>query len=290
MEVGSFRSSFLISLGLHAGLMFACVLLWTKRAAHQPERPATFVEIVRIPDKSRQQIVQSPSSKESDKPKKDSFLGEKNQVVDRETVSRGNPTVGSQAAPNQPLSKESSKSSSKQALSAPLLEKSIPSVKSLGIPIMPLLRDFADGKGLEREQGPEWASPGFRAQDWIKGLKESDRTALNTREYVYFGYYQRIRKRLDLAWIPILREKLIRIYRSGRRLANDIEYSTQVLVVMNNKGEIVRVQVINESGRIDLDEAAVRAFNRAGPFPNPPNGIVDANGEIQIPWEFVLHT
>ena len=36
--------------------------------------------------------------------------------------------------------------------------------------------------------------------------------------------------------------------------------------------------------------AAVDAFNDAGPFPDPPAGLVDQNGQIQIPWDFILQS
>jgi protein TonB len=160
-------------------------------------------------------------------------------------------------------------------------------LSGLAIPILP------SKEQLERKAEPDepnWANVGSLPQDYVKGLKESERTALNTKEYVFYGYFQRIRERLDRAWIPILREKLTKLWRTGRQLASDMDHTTQVLVVLNKTGEIVRVEVVSESGTRDLDEAAVKAFNQAGPFPNPPKGIVDPNGEIQIPWQFVLKT
>jgi protein TonB len=50
----------------------------------------------------------------------------------------------------------------------------------------------------------------------------------------------------------------------------------------------MRVQVVGESGVKDLDDAAVEAFRAAEPFPNPPKGIVDADGTIKINWDFIL--
>jgi TonB family protein len=82
----------------------------------------------------------------------------------------------------------------------------------------------------------------------------------------------------------------MRLYRGGRQLAGDMDHTTRVLVTLNKAGEIVRVDLVEESGTRVLDDAAVRAFNQAGPFPNPPQGIVDRNGQIQIRWEFVLKT
>jgi protein TonB len=121
-------------------------------------------------------------------------------------------------------------------------------------------------------------------------MKESDRTALNTKEYQFYGYFQRIRQRLDRAWVPILKEKLASYYRQGRQLASDMDHITKVVVILNENGEIVRVKIVSESGTRELDDAAVNAFNQAGPFPNPPHGMVDTNHEVQVPWDFILKT
>ena len=85
---------------------------------------------------------------------------------------------------------------------------------------------------------------GSMPEDYVKGMKESDRTALNTKEYVFYGYFQRIRERLDRAWVPILRDRLVKMYRMGRSLASDMDHITQVIVVLNPQGEIMRVQVV----------------------------------------------
>jgi protein TonB len=161
-------------------------------------------------------------------------------------------------------------------------------IKELGIPILPMQKEATPQ--TEAADQPQWAGQANVPQDYVRGVRESEKTLLNTKEYVFFGYFQRIRERLDRAWVPILKQRLLKFYRKGRHLASDTDHSTRVLVVLNSEGEVVRVQVINESGTADLDEAAVSAFNEAGPFPNPPRGIVNPNGEVEIPWEFILKT
>ncbi|MEK6556576.1 MAG: energy transducer TonB, partial [Bdellovibrionota bacterium] len=63
---------------------------------------------------------------------------------------------------------------------------------------------------------------------------------------------------------------------------------TQVVIVLDKAGSLLKVQVVNESGVSDLDEAAVDAFRAAEPFPNPPKGMVEADGTIKIRWDFIL--
>lgn len=289
MGVRFLRSSISLSLGVHALFIFACALLLSQQATLNPARKLTWVELTpknisdirKETDQLRKQIVQTAPGREVEKAADDAFMGERNQVVDRQTVSKEKQiAIAAQNAASKAISAAKSLTESKLR-AAPLA--------TFGIPVIPHLRDLAE-KSQARPDSPQWATPGQEAKDYIRGMKEGEKTALNTREYVFYGYYQRIRERLDRAWIPILRERLVTYYRTGRQLASDMDHTTRLMVVLNGSGEIVRVQVLSASGNHDLDEAAVRAFNRAGPFPNPPKGIVDPRGQIQIPWEFILRT
>jgi len=237
------------------------------RVPSENTKKTTFIEIDPTYEKNSQKhrVVQTTPGQKTKEAPKDSYLGFQNQSVDRETNSKNKSIVTGGGS-----SKKSNKNSRSLNLS------------KLGIPLLP------EHQVSENER--EWATPGLRPQDYVRGLPESDQTALNTREYVFYGYFQRIREQLDRAWIPILREKLLTYHRTGRHLASDRDHTTRLVVVLNAQGEITRVQVIGESGVRDLDDAAVSAFNRAGPFPNPPKGIIDINHEIKIPWDFILKT
>ena len=98
------------------------------------------------------------------------------------------------------------------------------------------------------------------------------------------------RERLEVAWNSKLRSTLDTYVYGGRRLANDRNYVTGVIVVLDRFGKITAVKVLQRSGARDLDDAAVGAFNDAGPFPDPPTGLVDKNGQIQIRWDFILQS
>ena len=130
----------------------------------------------------------------------------------------------------------------------------------------------------------------LRGGQYIQGMKEGEVSALNTKEFVFFSYFNRVRKQLDQAWQPILKENIARIFKGGRKLASHSDFVTRTKVTLNKKGEIVRVQLLEESGTHDLDQAAIDALNKAGPYPNPPKGLVDAAGLVEIRWDFVLKT
>ncbi len=145
-----------------------------------------------------------------------------------------------------------------------------------------------------QERRKNWASNSLgedvQGGQYMQGLKEGETSALNTKEFVFFSYFDRVRKQLDQTWQPMVRGQIEKIYKNGRRLASQTDFVTRTLVTINQRGEIVRVQMIQESGTMDLDSAAINALNKAGPYPNPPKGLLDDQGNAQIRWDFVLKT
>ncbi len=286
MEVVRLGSPAAVSALLHAFVLVLLAMLGRQSVETVQRPPTTWIELEPVrsrkaEDEARNRIVQTRTERESTEAAKKSFLGERNQVVDRETVARGQTqTPGGQARSKAPTA-QASKPQAVQAMDFAKL--------GVGLVRPPRAQPGSEAE-LLRERAQDAQMPGGPASEYIQGLKESEVTALNTREYVFYGYFQRIRENLDLAWNRSLREQLTRLYRKGRKLASETDHLTRTLVTLNGAGEVVRVQVIEESGSRDLDQAAVEAFRKAGPFPNPPHGILDAQGEIQIRWDFILKT
>ena len=127
--------------------------------------------------------------------------------------------------------------------------------------------------------------------DKLEQVEQSLKTQLNTKEYKYYGYYQRIKNQLNQFWQPQVKQKESRLMTQGRTIASDSNNKvTKLIIVLNDAGTLVKVQVIGESGVRDLDEAAVEAFRQAAPFPNPPKGMVENDGTIKIRWDFVVES
>lgn len=293
MGVVRLRSSLSLSVLVHALFILAWAVVFSQQAAKQDVKKLTWIELDPLPKSLTQtrkkeseptkRIVQTAEGTRTETAAPDAYLGERTQTVDQQTVSKRREThVGSaprtRPAPTQAQSADSAREKSVAQATPKALSK-------LGVPILPKAWNHAP-----KPEQPNWAMGEGLSQDYVTGLKESERTALNTREYVFYGYFQRIRQRLDRSWNSQLRDKLVKLYRGGRKLASDMDHRTKTLVTLNAAGEIIRVQVLEESGTTDLDDAAIKAFNSAGPFPNPPKGIVDPNGLVQIRWEFVLRT
>lgn len=125
--------------------------------------------------------------------------------------------------------------------------------------------------------------------DHLKDVKTGMETMLSTREFVYYSYYNRIKEKLRQYWEPKIKEKFERIIRQGRHIASDgNDKITKLVIILDEKGTLVGVQILGASGVTDLDDAAIEAFRAAAPFPNPPKGIVEPDGTIKIRWDFVL--
>jgi TonB family protein len=249
------------SLALHA-LAVGGLSLSHDATAPQPSKTIE-VELVAPKESKDKQVVWSNAGQETETPDKDAYLGEKNRRVDRETTGKIQKAGGGA-----------------QPQTARTPGKTL-KLSDLGVP---LFKGGADAR-RPQEHGPDGVP-----QDVIKGLKEGETTALNTRETVYFSYYNRIRERLDWAWNGFLRESLEKRARQGKALSDDMDYTTKTIVTLDKNGAVVRVQVAEDSGLVDLDDAAVKAFNKAGPFPNPPKGLFDPDGYIRIRWDFILKT
>ncbi|QDK36482.1 TonB family protein [Bdellovibrio sp. NC01] len=150
------------------------------------------------------------------------------------------------------------------------------------------------GQGLGNGDGSEVAKDGAdasRTNDYIKDVDQGLETMLNTREFKYYSYYNRIRRQLAQHWEGRVRDKLSKMFKEGRNPASTgQDRVTKLMIVLNDKGTLVRVQVLMDSGVQDLDDAAIDAFRAAAPFPNPPKGIIEGDGTVKIRWDFVLES
>ncbi len=220
---------------------------------------------------SRSSIVKKSAGEEVSKAKRDAFLSDKTRVVKEQQSSKNEGDFRGGGAP---------------AVSAPGVRSKL-GVSDFGVKLKTTKSpDYQDQRNWANTQLGE----ALKGGQYIQGMKEGEFSALNTKEFVFYSYFERVRKQLDQAWQPILRENVHRLLKAGRRLASNSDFVTRALVTMNAKGEILRIQVLEESGTQDLDQAAVDALNKAGPYPNPPKGLIDSSGHVEIRWDFILKT
>lgn len=249
---------------------------------------------------SRNQIVeQSETSANEEVPENARFLSAKNQKVEKQTqaANRGEFQNLKKAAPQKTGPKGDGKQNnlakseeSKKQIAKDLF-KTFDATEALE---RQKLADKESGLGEGRGSGEQNTGTGAetsQTNDYLKDVNVGLETVLNTREFKYYSYYNRIRKQLAQHWEGRVRDKLSKMFKEGRApAATNQDRITKLMIVLNDKGTLVRVQVISDSGVRDLDDAAIEAFRAAAPFPNPPKGIVEGDGTVKIRWDFVLET
>ncbi|RYZ84558.1 MAG: TonB family protein [Proteobacteria bacterium] len=254
-----------------------------------PNKDTVWIEVDTQEADFKNQLVQTLPGQKIKEPVKDAFLGEHTQVVDRQET-RAASSMGELAADSKKTSDAlKPKPAARKQVAVQPETPPLPSLDQLGVKLPTPKKTVAE-QIQETTPDEEGSMTGQAGGEFVKGFKEGERTLLNTKEYVFFTYFQRVRKSLDKAWDRTLRAELDKYFKRGRQLASQTDYVTQLMVFLDHGGQIKKIRIMSESGTIDLDDAAIKAFNKAGPFPNPPKGLVDSSGQVKIRWDFVLRT
>jgi TonB family protein len=250
-------------------------------------------------DKKKMQIVNDDKAGIKEKAVDAKFLGEQDNKVLRETKA-AILDIHKRAGYGERIGiKEKSKETSKEQAAKVGAAKEISKSKNKGAGAVSLsdlaLNNLGEAtKKAAMESVTQGLKTGDRGEvglaqnnDYLENVKLGDFTSLNTVEFKFYGYYHRIRQKLEQYWGNTLREKAESLYRQGRTIASNSEKMTFLVITLNQMGEIVKIHIKSTSGIRELDDAAIESFNKAGPFPNPPKGMV-INGSAQIEWGFVV--
>lgn len=138
---------------------------------------------------------------------------------------------------------------------------------------------------LTNKKGLEDPVPASHRAATLAGAPQNDlldeevgpQTQLNTKEVLYASYLLRIRRLVNFYW-----EQNLRNLPRSTRIAKP-RYTTGVMVVLNGDGALEDVGISESAGVAELDDAVVRAYRLAGPFPNPPEKLVDPDGYVRLP-------
>jgi TonB family protein len=227
------------------------------------------------------QIVQSDDQLKSDSAAQNRnqkvFLSKHNQVVDQNTRA---PKVGAfkNVLREGPASIEQSPASKlfKLAPSSKDLEQQQAMTSKTGRLVTPELRSPA-------HEGGDGVSA---TNDFLEDVAVGANTLLNTQEFKFYSFYERIREKLSSQWEQRLGAVFDMLYTKQEGL--NFDRRTKVQITMNRAGEVQDVRVLASSGIRELDAAATGAFVGAAPFPNPPKDMIDANNKIVVRWDFIV--
>ena len=271
-------------------------------------------QLKEIKDAHNKQIVANELNGRNEKPKETRFAGEKDQSFDRQTIAATNGAfkaagLGNKTAnpnTNEVNSEEVSKKKSTSMIkSKPSTPKTL-NLSELGNFKISKIEDEekmqaemikelneTHAKNVKKaamlgstEGNPEFAGLA-QSNDFVEEVPLGEMTNLNTTEFKYYGFYSRIRQKLEQYWGNSIQSKAKGLYKSGRRIASSDNLITAVVVTLDDHGNIVEIKIEGTSGIRELDQAAIESFNKAGPFPNPPKGLL-VGGRATIQWGFVV--
>jgi TonB family protein len=123
---------------------------------------------------------------------------------------------------------------------------------------------------------------GAAPNDYLN-LPMGDGTFLNTREFKYASFFNRVKQRVGEAWHP---NDALRARDPYGRHTSSRTRITVLDVTLNEQGRVVDISVAQSCGLEFLDQEALAAFERAQPFPNPPAGLFDQDHQVRFNFGF----
>jgi TonB family protein len=241
---------------------------WEEQARLAPAQISLPTRV--IEDREWRRIVESaPASGLSvqDRSQKTRFLGERTQRVERETRASGFGSV------------EASQDSVKEKPRAP------------STPIKDHLTNLASLWKLPIE-GMVQESPESDAKDLAHGnldpldpsIAVGAQTLLNTDEYVYASFFNRVKREVAPRWEPAVRNFM----QQTLSLVDGV-YTTRYAFFLNSEGRLENMELLMASGSIELDALAAEALRRVAVFPNPPQALKNEEGLYRVELGFMLH-
>lgn len=126
---------------------------------------------------------------------------------------------------------------------------------------------------------------GAAPNDHLRDVEEGDGTFLNTKEWKYASFFNRVKQGVGMHWDPGTqirqRDPTGNIY-GGR------DRYTILNVTLNDRGLVKNIYVEKSCGLDFLDMEAMEAFQRAQPFPNPPPGLIATDSTVRFSFGFFL--
>ncbi len=232
------------------------------------------------------QIVQTNKSKEEVEVKK-AFLGKQKSTYLRQTVAKrvGTFKDASKGIKTATATKDQTASKAKKKVN--FKDLALKGFNPIEKTQKEVAKTASNKKGSKR--GTSRVVGLSQANDFVKDIPLGDFTRLNTQEFEFYGFYHRIKQKLEQFWGRNIQEQAQAIAKQGRSIASGTNHVTALQIELNSRGEIVSVKIEGASGVNELDQTAVKTFNEAGPFPNPPKKML-TDGKVKINWSFVVTT
>jgi TonB family protein len=126
---------------------------------------------------------------------------------------------------------------------------------------------------------------GAAANDHLKDAEEGEGTYLNTKEWKYASFFNRVKQSVGMHWNP---SAPLRTRDPSGNIYGGRDRYTVLNVTLNERGNVKEIFVEKSSGVDFLDLEAIKSFERAQPFPNPPPGLVKDDSAVKFSFGFFL--
>jgi len=226
---------------------------------------------------STQRVVETDLAKSSVSIKERAkYLSEQTQRVERETVASEFGTVrgASSAAPKISKNAENTNTDS----------SSNNSHRAMNLGFGKVFPDSKNTTTQRLNQGEVGKSYG--SHDVLdSNIAVSTQTLLNTDEYIYASFFNRLKSEVAARWEPMVS----RVVNSSNHRIGQGVYKTQALLVVANSGEVLRVDIVRGSGIGAFDEAARSAGLQLIQVQNLPSALREPDGLYRIELGFVVN-
>ncbi|AKU89802.1 Putative TolA protein [Vulgatibacter incomptus] len=128
---------------------------------------------------------------------------------------------------------------------------------------------------------------GAPAPDHVEGVDEGEGTFLNTREWRFASFMNRLKAGVARTWDP---SAVARVRDPSGNIYLWKDRYTLLSVTLREDGSLEGAYVEKSSGVDFLDREAMAAFERAQPFPHPPKGLMGEDGRIHFQFGFFIDT
>ena len=280
----------ILSLCLHSTWL---LLAWAGTFWHYSPDKKTLSEVIELSvlNEKNAQVVHNITQVNEEVPDKTRFNSEKNQRVLKEMQAEGSEKLSQVLMRRRQKLAPSQKQTASEEREVLVSKKSNSTAKNL---VQKAASNFDKPLSLTQlanvqAQKISPSAPTFNP-NYIKNLEKGPLNLLNTKSFAYYYYYERIQRQLEHQWRDDVKKRITSLIIQGRSLAAVATLTTKLVVGLDTKGHVKKLFLISKSGEQSLDNSALDAFKRAGPFPNPPKELVESDGFIYIQWNFIVES
>lgn len=124
--------------------------------------------------------------------------------------------------------------------------------------------------------------------EYIPGIKEGGFTALNTDQFTYYTFFERVNEQVRYRWVSFVRNYIGGLSETALNQLATYQRAYQIEIVLSGDGHYLKGFIHRSSGDNALDMTAIDAFQGAAPFLNPPKGLVEDDGNIHLHYSFIV--